>query len=133
MIQNLWIMSLYNFFKNFFSKPHLSSNDSKSVFDHYFFDSNYYLQPNASIENFSILLNISPDQLNNISKVYYNCLFEKLLNQQRYVYFLDELNNPINANLSMESVIKLCGFQNEEKFVKYLKEIEFMNKELNKY
>jgi len=126
-------MSFYNFFKNFFSKPHLSSNDSKSVFDHYFFDSKYYLHPNASIENFSILLNISPDQLNHISKVYYNCLFEKLLNQQRYVYFLDELNNPINANLSMESVIKLCGFQNEEKFVKYLKEIECMNKELNKY
>jgi hypothetical protein len=46
---------------------------------------------------------------------------------------LDELNNPINGNLSMESVIKLCGFQNEEKFVKYLKEIEYMNKELNKY
>jgi len=126
-------MSFYNFFKNFFSKPHLSSNDSKSVFDHYFFDSKYYLHPNASIENFSILLNISPDQLNHISKVYYNCLFEKLLNQQRYVYFLDELNNPINANLSMESVIKLCGFQNEEKFVKYLNEIMYMNKVLNKY
>jgi len=133
VIQTLWIMSFYNFFKNFFSKPHLSSNDSKSVFDHYFFDSKYYLHPNASIENFSILLNISPDQLNHISKVYYNCLFEKLLNQQRYVYFLDELNNPINANLSMESVIKLCGFQNEEKFVKYLNEIMYMNKVLNKY
>jgi hypothetical protein len=134
VIQTLWIMSLFSFIKNFFSKRHSSNTaDSKSVFDHYFFDSKYYLHPNASIENFSILLNISPDQLNHISKVYYNCLFEKLLNQQRYVYFLDELNNPINGNLSMESVIKLCGFQNEEKFVKYLKEIEYMNKELNKY
>jgi hypothetical protein len=45
-------MSLFSFFKNFFSKRHSSNTaDSKSVFDHYFFDSKYYLHPNASIEN----------------------------------------------------------------------------------
>jgi hypothetical protein len=122
VIQTLWIMSLFSFIKNFFSKRHSSNNaDSKSVFDHYFFDSKYYLHPNASIENFSILLNISPDQLNHISRVYYNCLFETLLNEHRYNYFLDELNNPINASLSMDSVIKLCGYDNKDQFLEVVK------------
>jgi hypothetical protein len=115
-------MSLYSFIKNFFSKRHSSNTaDSKSVFDHYFFDSKYYLQPNASIDNFSILLNVSPDQLNRISKVNYNCLFETLLNEHRYIHFLDELNNPINSNLSMDSIIKLCGYDDKDKFHEVVK------------
>ncbi len=125
-------MSLFSFFKNFFSKRHSSNTaDSKSVFDHYFFDSKYYLHPNASIENFSILLNISPDQLNHISRVYYNCLFEALLNEHRYNYFLDELNNPVNANLSMDSVIKLCGYDSKDKFLEVVKKIQLSHKKLN--
>jgi AraC-like DNA-binding protein len=33
-----------------------------------------------------------------------------------------ELESPYNTNLSIESVIKLCGFESNENFVKYVKE-----------
>jgi AraC-like DNA-binding protein len=121
VIQTLWIMSVFNFFKNFLSKYRNSDPDYKTVFDHYFFDSKYYLNPTASIEDFSSLLNVSPAHLNHISKVNYNCLFETLLNEHRYVYFLDELNNPINSNLSMDSIIKLCGYDDKDKFLEVVK------------
>jgi YesN/AraC family two-component response regulator len=114
-------MSLIHFFKELFSKYRNSDPDYKTVFDHYFFDSKYYLQPNASIENFSILLNVSPDQLDHISKVNYNCLFETLLNEHRYTHFLDELNNPINSKLSLDSIIKLCGYDNNDQFLEVVK------------
>ena len=126
-------MSLFNFFKDFFTKHRNSNSDFKIVFDHYFFDSKYYLQPNASIEDLSSLLNISPDQLDYISKVNYNCLFEILLNEHRYIYFLEELSNPINSDLTMDSIIKLCGFQDNEKFVQYYTQKNLLyNKEVNK-
>jgi hypothetical protein len=114
-------MSVLNFFKEFVSKYRQNDSSSKNVFDHYFFDSKYYLQPTASIEDFSNLLNISPDKLDHISKVYYNCVFETLLNEHRYVYFLEELNNPINSNLTMDSIIKLSGYDDKNKFLEVVK------------
>jgi hypothetical protein len=114
-------MSVLNFFKDFYVKYRQNDPTSKTVFDHYFFDSKYYLQPTASSEDFSGLLNISPERLDQISKVYYNCLFETLLNEHRYVYFLDELNNPINSNLTMDSIIKLCGYDSKDKFLEVVK------------
>jgi len=121
VIQNLWIMSLYNFFKNFFSKPHLSSNDSKSVFDHYFFGQKYYLRKEASTDDFSSLLEISPEKLDQFSKANYSIPFELLLNEHRYIHFMNELENSVNANLSFESIIKLCGYENNDKFVDFVK------------
>jgi hypothetical protein len=91
------------------------------VFDHYFFGSKYYLNPTASTEDFSVLLNISSEQLDKISKVYYNCLFETLLNEHRYRYFLDELNNPINSNLTMDSIIRLSGYDDKDEFLEIVK------------
>ena len=114
-------MSLTHFFKDFFLKFRQNEPTSKNVFDHYFFDSKYYLHPSASIEDFSSLLNISSDELDCISKVYYNCLFKTLLNEYRYLYFLDELKNPINSNLPMDSIIKLSGYDDKNNFLEVVK------------
>ena len=114
-------MSLTHFFKDFFLKFRQNEPTSKNIFDHYFFDSKYYLHPSASIEDFSSLLNISSDELDCISKVYYNCLFKTLLNEYRYLYFLDELKNPINSNLPMDSIIKLSGYDDKNNFLEVVK------------
>lgn len=114
-------MSLTHFFKDFFLKFRQNEPTSKNVFDHYFFDSKYYLHPSASIEDFSSLLNISSDELDCISKVYYNCTFKTLLNEYRYLYFLDELKNPINSNLPMDSIIKLSGYDDKNNFLEVVK------------
>ena len=122
MIQTLWIMSLFNFFKNFLSKYRNSDPDYKTVFDHYFFDLKYYLRKNASTEDFSSLLEISPEKLDQFSKANYSISFELLLNEHRYIHFMNELENSVNANLSFDSIIKLCGYENNDKFVDFVKE-----------
>ena len=122
MIQTLWIMSLFNFFKNFLSKYRNSVPDYKTVFDHYFFDLKYYLRKNASTEDFSSLLEISPEKLDQFSKANYSISFELLLNEHRYIHFMNELENSVNANLSFDSIIKLCGYENNDQFVDFVKE-----------
>jgi len=116
-------MSLFSFFKNFFSKSHSgNTTDTKSVFEHYFFDLKYYLHKEACIKNFSSLLEISPEKLDQFSKANYSIPFELLLNEHRYIHFMNELENPVNANLPFDSIIKLCGYENYHKFVDFVKE-----------
>jgi hypothetical protein len=114
-------MSLFQFFKDLFLKYRQNEPAGKNVFDHYFFDSKYYLQPTASVEDFSKLLNISPHQLDNISRVNYDCFFESLLNEHRYNHLLNELESPYNSNLTFESILKLSGFENNSKFIAFVK------------
>ncbi len=94
----------------------------KNVFDHYFFDSKYYLQPTASSEDFAPVLNIEGEILDKISMSYYGLSFIELINEYRYQHFLQELKHPFNENLTIDSLIKLSGFDNNESFVKYAKE-----------
>jgi len=115
-------MSLIHFFKDFYVKYRQNDPTSKTVFDHYFFDSKYYLQPTASSEDFAPVLNIEGEILDKISMSYYGLSFIELINENRYQHFMQELKRPFNENLTIESLIKLSGFDNNESFVKYAKE-----------
>jgi hypothetical protein len=115
-------MSLLNLFKDFIFKCRHNDSTFKYVFRRYFFDLKYYLHKDASTEDFSTLLNICPEQLDQFSQTFYNSSFETLLNEHRYIYFLNELESPVNSNLSIESIIKLCGYENNDKFVEYVNE-----------
>ena len=115
-------MPLFNLFKDFIIKYRLKSCTSKNVFDHYFFDSKYYLQPTASSEDFAPVLNIEGEILDKISMSYYGLSFIELINEYRYQHFMQELKYPFNENLTIDSLIKLSGFDNNESFVKYAKE-----------
>jgi hypothetical protein len=35
---------------------------------------------------------------------------------------MNELESPVNSNLSFDSIIKLCGYENNKKFVEYVNE-----------
>ena len=115
-------MSVLNFFKDFYVKYRQNDPTSKTVFDHYFFDSKYYLQPTASSEDFAPVLNIEAERLDKISMCYYGLSFIELVNEYRYQHFMQEMKHPFNENLTIESLIKLSGFDNNESFVTYVKE-----------
>ena len=115
-------MSLLKFFKEFVSNHRQNDPTSKTVFDHYFFDSKYYLQPTASSEDFAPVLNIEGEILDKITMSYYGLSFIELINENRYQHFMQELKRPFNENLTIDSLIKLSGFDNNESFVKYAKE-----------
>ena len=114
-------MSLFNFFKNLFVKDHFDDNTSKKLFDHYFFDLKYYLHQDASVGNFAHLLNITTDRVSQISTTYYHYSFQVLVNEYRCEHLMLELEHPMNAGLSMESIVKLSGFESIEKYSEYLK------------
>jgi hypothetical protein len=113
-------MSVFIFFKNLFVKYLFKDISSKKVFDHYFFDLKYYLHQDASIENFAFLLNMTSNKVVRITSTYYHCSFQVLLNEHRCNQVLLELNNPVNAGLSMDSMIKLSGFESSEQYSGYL-------------
>ena len=115
-------MSFFNFLQDFTSKHRTCDATHKMVFDHHFFELKYYLHKEASIEDFAILLNIGDQQLAEISNNYYNVTFQMLINENRYKHFLQELESPLNANLTIESIVKLCGYENNDRFVEYVNE-----------
>ena len=120
-------MPLFNFFVSLIGKQSSDTAPIKNVFDHYFFDLKYYLQKDASIKYFSHLLKVRAEKVDEISKVYYALSFQLLVNEYRYKHFVEEIENPINANLSIESIINLCGFDSNDNFVDYVKEKRRIN------
>jgi len=119
-------MAIFHFLKNLYLKRRVSGilmdeHFYKIVFDHYFFDLKYYLQKDASIEDFSKLLNISIQILEKISIEKYTCSFNILLNENRYKHLITEFGSPLISNMSINSILKLCGFDNNENFVEYIK------------
>ena len=116
-----------NFFSNLYTncKKHFVNNpknNSKEILDHYFFENKYYLLPNASEDDFSKLLNITKDRLRSYSQLYLINSFQDLIDDSRYKHIMAEFQNPINTDLPIESVIKLCGFENNLAFAAYVKE-----------
>jgi hypothetical protein len=114
-------MSLFNYFKDFIAKCRLNDPTSKTVFDHYFFDLKYYLHQDTSNEEFSTLLNITNEKLDQITHQNYGSSFQTLLNECRYRHVLEEVESPINSQMSMESIVRLSGFKDSGKFVDFIK------------
>lgn len=115
-------MSLINYIKDFILKRRKSDSAIKIVFDNYFFDLKYYLHQDASKENFAKFLNISIEKLEQITDSYYRLSFDALINETRYKHFIIELESPYNKNLPLETIIKICGFENNNTFSNFVKE-----------
>jgi len=121
------LMQIISQFTDFINMLFSSKPGFQNIFDHYFFEQKYYLHTSASVENFAKLLNTNADKLNYISKKYNSSSFEELIQQSRYEHLMKEFQNPFNASLPIDSVIKLSGFDNNESFVNYAKEIQQNN------
>lgn len=114
-------MKFFDFFSNFLSNHSTVVNPDKETFDHYFFDLKYYLKPSASLEEFSNLLKISVIRVNNISQSHYFLTFDKLIYEHRYIHIMSEFNNPVNANMSLDAIVKLSGYEDGSSFADFIK------------
>ena len=115
-------MASFNLLKALKIKYQSKDCSVKSVFDHYFFDLKYYLHRDASIDDFSIILNFSTESIEQITCNYYGTSFQKIINEYRYRHLLIELDSPLNNNLSIDSIVKLSGFGSIEKFAAFFDE-----------
>jgi hypothetical protein len=115
-------MYLFNFFKNIIIERRLKNANIKTLFDYYFFDLKYYLHRDASINEFSSLLGLSIEEIEAFTKTNYNSIFQAIIDNHRYKFFIKELWSPINSNLPIESIIKISGFESNSSFAQFLKE-----------
>ena len=109
-------MPVLSYLRNLVGRYFLTTPDKKNTFDHHFFDLKYYVHQNSSTEKFAGLLNISSEELDQISTSYHGVDFTTLIHQYRYQLLIKELENPINSSLPIESIIKLCGFESSVSF-----------------
>ncbi|MFM6993585.1 MAG: hypothetical protein ACKOWO_00555 [Sediminibacterium sp.] len=88
----------------------------KLLFDHHFFVNKYYLHKSANSDDLARKLNISNEALEQLSLNHYTMGFETLRDMYRFQHFWNEFTNPVNADLSVQSIISLCGFASSQEF-----------------
>lgn len=109
---NLFYRINYFFIKKFGNK----AIRNKVIFDHHFFVNKYYLNKSASLKNIIQILNISEPELENLLQAHYALNFNTLCEMHRFRHFWEEFTNPLNADLSVQSIIELCGFSSNDEF-----------------
>jgi len=88
----------------------------RKLFQHFFFGKQYFLHTNASLDDMSKILNMNAEFLNKLVLENYGMDFKNLCQMYRFRHFWSEFTNPLNAQLPINSIIKSCGFENNESF-----------------
>lgn len=109
---NLFYRLSYFFIKKFGNQ----ATRQKVVFDHHFFVNKYYLNKNASLHNIIQILNTTEHELERLLHTHYALNFTTLCDMYRFKHFWEEFTNPLNAELSVKSIIELCGFNSNDEF-----------------
>lgn len=86
------------------------------LFDHHFFKCKYFLHKSASETHMANILNISIEELNNITINHYSMRFNDLCEKHKFEHFWDEVTNPLNADLPVHSIIESSGFSSNSAF-----------------
>jgi len=89
---------------------------NKFLFEHHFFTNRYYLNPAANEINMSFILNMTVSELNQTVLNHYEQDFKALCDMYRFKHFWEEFTNPLNAGLSVQSIISSCGFSSTKDF-----------------
>jgi AraC-like DNA-binding protein len=86
-----------------------------------FFTNFYFTNPEASLENFSKVLNVGSNDLYKFVYYKYNMTFSDLVNKQRVEYFVDIIHNPKFANFTIDALAKEVGFSSRQHLYKPFK------------
>ena len=86
-----------------------------------FFTNFYFTNPEASLENFTKVLNVGSNDLYKFVYYKYNMTFSDLVNKQRVEYFVDIIHNPKFANFTIDALAKEVGFSSRQHLYKPFK------------
>lgn len=86
-----------------------------------FFTYFYFTKPDASLENFAILLNVGSNDLYKYVYYKYNMTFNDLVNKHRVEYFIDIIHNPKYLNYTIDALAKEAGFSSRQHLYKPFK------------
>ena len=86
-----------------------------------FFTHFYFTNPDASLENFAKVLNVSSNDLYKFVYYKYNMTFNDLVNKHRVEYFIDIIHNPKFLNYTIDALAKEVGFSSRQHLYKPFK------------
>jgi hypothetical protein len=110
-------MAKIHTFKNLLIRLFFGNDfQNKFLFDHHFFTNRYYLHKSASAKHMAKILNINTETLNKLTIYNYHLNFDELCEKYRFAHFWDELTNPINSELTINSIIDSAGFASNVDF-----------------
>lgn len=86
-----------------------------------FYTKHYYLENDASLENFAIRLKISSNDLYKFIYYNYSMTFNDLVNKNRVDYFIEIIHNPKYLNFTIDALAKEAGFSSRQHLYKPFK------------
>lgn len=105
---------------NLFTNTSLHDFPSKLFFEH-FFSRLYFLDQNASAQDFAETIEVKLEQLSGFIRTNYNLTFTELVNKSRIDYFVELAKRPESKLLTIESLSKQCGFSSRQNMNKFFK------------
>ncbi len=103
----------------------LSNNKGlKKIVNEKFFLEKYYLNANASLSEFAILIDVDKDVLNDYFKIEQNKNFIELVNNSRLDHFISLVNQDKHKDFTIEALSAQCGFGTRQSLYQTFKKVK---------
>ncbi len=110
-----------------FSINHIkNANDQVSLqnFEFLFYGNQYFLQPDANLENFALRLNHTKSEVLDFIKKQTSDSFTELVNKNRINYFKEMLKSKQHESFTIEALSEMSGFNNRQSMYNAFKKYE---------
>ena len=91
-----------------------NKNTLLANYEFLFYGNQYYLHPEANLNDFAIKLNHSKAEVIDFLNHHTNDSFSELLNRNRIHYFKDLLKSKQNESFTIEALSEMSGFNNRQ-------------------
>ena len=100
----------YNIKKSTSQQSSINAQD----FEFLFYSSHYYLQPDANIEDFALILNHTKADVLDFLKMQSSDSFTEIINRNRIKYFTELLKSKKQDSFTIEALAEMSGFKSRK-------------------
>jgi AraC-like DNA-binding protein len=93
-------------------------------FEFLFYSNQYFLQPDANLENFALRLNYTKSEVSEFIKKQTSDSFTELVNKNRINYFKEMLKSKQHESFTIEALSEMSGFNNRQSMYNAFKKYE---------
>lgn len=104
--------------------PFVKGRISMQNFEFLFFHNNYFLRPDANLEDFALNLNHTKTEVVDFIKNQTNDSFIELVNKNRITYFKNLLKTKQHESFTIEALSEMSGFNNRQSMYNSFKKYE---------
>jgi len=104
--------------------PFVKGQISMQNFEFLFYHNNYFLRPDANLEDFALKLNHTKTEVVDFIKNQTNDSFIELVNKNRITYFKNLLKTKQHDSFTIEALSEMSGFNNRQSMYNSFKKYE---------